>query len=1001
MPRITRIAGSFAIVVIAYWAYALLAVRWIEPPADLRSDGEISNSERQRAAKLVDARLKEFEGLFAPQAWELTNPKILESDRAKLLFQTYENFPDGRVELRPCTIVFRPDDRGDEEQCRRRSIILEAPAGAVLQFDQPLDLNRAKIGRLVRGQLRNKVTIRSDCEKPGPEDDLRIETQDIQLTEQTISTPNPVDFRWGPHCGRGHDMVIKLLAGPPQPGMEGNGPNITGIESFELRHVERLHLDMGQAMTAPGQKPASVPVEIHCCGPFRFDVAGRVATFRDRVDVMKLNPSGPSDQIVCELLSLYFRQRSKEKPDPRTAASLDLEPERIEARGNPAVVTAPSQKEAGGVVVARAERFQYDLLANSIALDGGQEVFLQRGPNEIHARSLYYQSAGPGRMGRMAAQGPGWLRGQPDDRPNQQLEALWKDQLRVDPDQQKQLISLSGGAELKFPGAGQIQAREIFLWLAEGPPTPNKQPAQPRPERMLARGDVHMNSPQLSGKMEQLEVKFEQKAEDGRGKAEETMGARRNDSQPVAASAAGPAMGGSPPLVLVRQPSPVGTPAQPPPQQPAPQRFEVVGRVLRAHLLLGDQQPALSALTIEDGVRLCETQTAQPGERPLTICGDRLEGTDMSGPNAAVTIVGKPARFEGRGLRLTGSNINLNRGTNRLWIDGAGQMEAPLDGGLQGQAPVGNGALTVGWQSGMDFDGRTARFQQGVVAATGQQLLRTESMQVQLQQPIRFAEASGQPPAKVETIQCHGGVTMEQRTFDGQQQLATHDRMEVTDLAVNILSGALTAGGPGWINSVQRGSANPLGGMPVAAARNAPVGPAPARDQLNCLHVQFQKSITGSAPLGNVLHRLTFADQVQMAYAPVDNWDAVLTTSDPDKLGPQGVAVRCDQLTVVQMPHPTGDRQPFELEALGNTVVEGTTFTARGNRITYDEAKDLLILEGDGRNSADLFRQLQPGAATDHQAAQRILYWPKTKRLSVVGARSLELSQPPTGNRMQ
>ena len=43
MPRVTRIAGSFAIVVIVYWAYALLVVRWIEPPVDLRSDGDITD----------------------------------------------------------------------------------------------------------------------------------------------------------------------------------------------------------------------------------------------------------------------------------------------------------------------------------------------------------------------------------------------------------------------------------------------------------------------------------------------------------------------------------------------------------------------------------------------------------------------------------------------------------------------------------------------------------------------------------------------------------------------------------------------------------------------------------------------------------------------------------------------------------------------------------------------------------------------------------------------
>ena len=258
-------------------------------------------------------------------------------------------------------------------------------------------------------------------------------------------------------------------------------------------------------------------MEINCSGPFRFDVVGRVATFRDRVDVMKANPSGPSDQITCDVLSLYFAERSKEKPDPKAAGSLDLVAQRIEAQGNPVVVTAPSQKEHGGVVTARGPRLQYDLQAGSITLDGGQEVFLQQAANEIHARSLYYQSAGPGRLGRMEAQGPGWLRGRSADRPDQQLEAVWKDKLRVEPDKQEQRISFSGGAELNFPGVGQLQAREILLWIAERPQAAANQPSDLRPNRMSARDDVHLNSPQLSAKVQQLEVWFEETRDEGQG----------------------------------------------------------------------------------------------------------------------------------------------------------------------------------------------------------------------------------------------------------------------------------------------------------------------------------------------------------------------------------------------------------------------------------------------------------------------------------------------------
>ena len=137
-------------------------------------------------------------------------------------------------------------------------------------------------------------------------------------------------------------------------------------------------------------------MEIACRGPFRFDVLRRVATFRDGVDVMKTNASGPADQIACDLLSLFFVVRGGASADP---GSLDLAAQRIEARGNPVIVTAPSRN-----LNARGPRIEYNLLSESIALDGAQEggqgeVFLQQGPNQIHARSLNYQPAGRDRLG--------------------------------------------------------------------------------------------------------------------------------------------------------------------------------------------------------------------------------------------------------------------------------------------------------------------------------------------------------------------------------------------------------------------------------------------------------------------------------------------------------------------------------------------------------------------------------------------------------------------------
>jgi hypothetical protein len=1044
-PRFARIAGSFAIVVVVYWAYALLAVPWIEPSADLSSSDALADPSRM-SPDAVDPRLKCLEPLFPPGVLDLQRTKMLESsDNAKLLLKNYANLPDGQIKIDPFIVVFPYEGQADSpEQRLRQSIILEAP-GAMLKFDQPLEISHAKIGRLMGGKLYGPVTIRSQWKDPGPEDDLLISTPgDLELTEQTISTPQPVEFRWGPHSGSGHDMVIKLLAGQPRPGAETTGPNIAGIESFELRHVDQLHLEMGAGLSQKAGQPAqSCPVEINCRGPFRFDVGGHVATFNDSVDVKKTNRSGPADQLSCDVLAIHFVERPKSTSD--AAGSFTLTAQRIEAQGNPVNVTAPSQD-----VSSRAGRFQYDLQAKSIKLDGGQEAYLRRGADEICARSLWYQSAGEGRLGRVLAQGPGKLRGRSPDRPDQQLEAQWRDELRLEPDQQKHRISLTGGAELNFHGLGQLQAREIFFWLTESPAAGNRQ-SRLRADSMAARNKVRMNSAQLSSKVEQLEVWFEEKGEGGRGKGEHAFSIRRdNDSTEFSGrrndgltdDAAGetgiPASAGSvvqasyteaaaqPPVVAAVQ-TPVGTavqdpvgtavqlPFQPGPSQPgqppaAVQRFEVSGRLLRAKVLLcGQQQAAISDLTIEDGVKFMETQTAQPNEQPLSISGDRLEAANATSPQATVTVVGRPARFDGRGLGLTGSNINLNRSTNSVRIDGPGQMTHPLSANGQGGLPVANdvlpaadGVLTVDWRRRMEFNGRTAQFEGEVVATTPQQVLRTETMKVHLQRPVSFTETNSQGTPPIEEIQCCSGVSLEQRTFDQQQQLSSHDRMELSDLVINRINGEIR-GGPGWINSVFRGSSNSLGGgaIPGAPAQPNAQGPAtdptngPAQELLQCVHVRFQDALGGN------LHRRqsTFRGQVKMTYSPAENWDTVRTDEDPDKLGPQGMVLGCNQLAVVEMPLPTGKGRSIELEALGNATVDGSTFAATGHRITYAQAKDLLILEGDGRTDARLFRQLEAGADRSEAAAKRILYWLKTKQWWIDGAQSLQFGLPPSGNR--
>jgi hypothetical protein len=116
MQRTTHVAASLAIVVIAYWLYALLAVPWIEPPAQQAEPEQITAEQRQRGEALPDIYTKELQGLFPPGAWELKNPKILDldNDRAKLLFREYRTLSDGRMRLSPLTLVLPYEGAADK-----------------------------------------------------------------------------------------------------------------------------------------------------------------------------------------------------------------------------------------------------------------------------------------------------------------------------------------------------------------------------------------------------------------------------------------------------------------------------------------------------------------------------------------------------------------------------------------------------------------------------------------------------------------------------------------------------------------------------------------------------------------------------------------------------------------------------------------------------------------------------------------------------------------------
>ena len=189
---------------------------------------------------------------FAPGDWELHDPIALDIERGKLLVKKYRTLKDGRVKLFPCTMIFFPKGQASESE----PIIMQAPEGAILEFDEKFEPNRAKIGKLVAGQLRGQITIRSRPSRPGAGDDLHIVTRDVQLAEDRIWTPNPVDFSLGLSHGSGREMQIGLAAPAENVDAKSTGIRVGTLQWLELERDVKMHMQPAGNGLFPGDDKA-------------------------------------------------------------------------------------------------------------------------------------------------------------------------------------------------------------------------------------------------------------------------------------------------------------------------------------------------------------------------------------------------------------------------------------------------------------------------------------------------------------------------------------------------------------------------------------------------------------------------------------------------------------------------------------------------------------------------------------------------------------------------
>jgi hypothetical protein len=645
----------------------------------------------------------------------------------------------------------------------------------------------------------------------------------------------------------------------------------------------------------------------------------------------------------------------------------------------------------------------------------------------MEARSIDYVPGPASAPGSLMAVGPGWLRTRSAGSPP--VQARWQKWLRMRPDGEGHVASIAGDAEVVVETQGRLSGSEMHLWLELAKPAGSAiaSPASVavdagsagpdlsgvRPTRMLARGMVEVEAEQLAARTDRMEVWFRNQ--------EPAMATPLGSTPPTQAAGGATASARTKPAGSMAP----STNAQ---KSPTAGRLVATAALVRGLVSMAGNRSELEEMSLEGQVHVVEEPREQAAaglrdvaaEAGMEIRGDQMQLTRPTRFDARAIVSGRPAEVRGRGLDLQGPLVDFDRGRNRLTVDGAGRLKVPVAAGVGGfesfgftggmapataappQAAVGGpaaaapGSLDVNWQGRMDFDGLTARFVDRVVTTSGGTTVRAGSLDVVFNRPIEFS--AGQPPPAgrpdVSRIACGSGVRIvsESAAQDGAKSV---EQLFVRDLVIDRTTGNVTGTGPGRLASTRFGQPPGMSlpnGPQTPGAAPPPAAPAAAAqpDELTYLGVDFQRGMRG-----NINRRvMEFHQRVEAIWGPVAKWGDTLDPHAATGLPPRVVTISSDVLGVGQTPPAPGQkRSSIEMAAGGNVLVEGESFTARSARLTWSEAKDLLVFEGDGRSDAQLFRQAKVGAATSSASAGKILYWRAINRVDVDDARFLDLDQ--------
>ncbi|MCS7167985.1 MAG: hypothetical protein RMI91_12255 [Gemmatales bacterium] len=756
------------------------------------------------------------------------------------------------------------------------------------------------------------------------------------------------------------------------------------------------------------------------------------------------------DELRCHSLTLQFRRPRAEKKPANEDKETTIELVAARAVGDPVEIVLESEnlQASGSELVFDRTNHSASLVGKPLeAVYDGHRLQLM-GTLTLQAQGNQFREL---REAQTRGPGTAWLRGRQGN--PTALIVRWREQMQLQRDGTMERLLLTGNVLLEEPQHGSLRADQLLLWLEakavrsahdnsprHNSPAEAKTSAENAPNRAASHGVASAPEQSTRGRVprcleasgnvslqsetlivphaERLRVELQEDSSESAEKPD------RPSSSATDTAALAQARSGSPLRENSSQhlsPAPAqGQPPQPASGAPdrsadkAPQpasqsgttpRTEATSRpplVLRARTIeaVAAGTPTRADLRMVAAHGQVQIDQAHAQDRTLqvrcsslrltrTAHGDmlRLEGTPA-----------QPAYVQLGAVALRGPVIKLDQVLNTIDVEGLGSMRLPSRNDFQGQPLREPVEVVVDWNQSMFFDGRLAEFDGGVQAVQGQSRLACRRLSLLLDRKVSFREQKtsdlkrSEPAAGLSRLMCEQDVRLEKVILE-EDRYRLLQRIEARELAYDHELATLTAYGPGTVTVFQPHQADQrASGAPLPIAIEPRLAePAPAKVQtdrpsfkLTRIHYDGFLQITKAADKQTDI--VSFAGGISLIHLSADDPDIAVP---PERLPEDALNLSCGQLKITSRKVDNGSTAQ-ELLAEQNVRVRAKQFHALADRVSFDEAKDLLILEG--ANGATLYRQRVPGGEFEPVRAKRIWFWRRENRVRFDGTESIQLN---------